>query len=271
MRRRSYQEAKKRRKAAKVAGIIVLLLFMAAGLYLFIGMQSQKDTYRLAGIEAYEAGNLEEALNCFSLALEEEQFFSDALDEDILFYQGAAYLQLGEFDLAAATYERLGEMEAEHKDTAAFYGQLSAALVEYEKGESTDCIPIFQEAINKGYDTFYLYLGSCYARQQDYGSMETAFDSYLDCYPKNGYIYAEYAAKAIAETDYEEAYANIQSGMALQDGAMQELEWEEIVYYEYMHDYQTAYDKLKPYIEKYPDDETAKREYDFLYTRVEEK
>jgi len=39
------------------------------------------------------------------------------------------------------------------------------------------------------------------------------------------------------------------------------------VAYEYLGEYEQAYELLKTYLQKYPDDEQAKREYDFLSTR----
>ena len=51
------------------------------------------------------------------------------------------------------------------------------------------------------------------------------------------------------------------------NGMMQTLKFNEIVTYEYMRDYKTAAALMSSYLKDYPDDETARREYDFLQTR----
>ena len=51
------------------------------------------------------------------------------------------------------------------------------------------------------------------------------------------------------------------------NGMMQTLKFNEIVTYEYKHDYKTAATLMSSYLRSYPDDATAKREYEFLQTR----
>lgn len=48
---------------------------------------------------------------------------------------------------------------------------------------------------------------------------------------------------------------------------MQTLKFNEIVTYEYMGEYKTAAALMNSYLRSYPDDTTAKREYEFLQTR----
>ena len=68
--------------------------------------------------------------------------------------------------------------------------------------------------------------------------------------------------------EYEEALTAFQAAMNIEDnGMMQTLRFNEIVAYEYMRDYKTAAALMNSYLESYPDDGTAKREYEFLKTR----
>ena len=46
-----------------------------------------------------------------------------------------------------------------------------------------------------------------------------------------------------------------------------EMEYNVIVSYEKMQNWEKAKSKLNEYLEKYPDDETAKKEVEFLETR----
>ena len=68
--------------------------------------------------------------------------------------------------------------------------------------------------------------------------------------------------------DYESALSAIQDGIALGDSeSLQELLSYEIAVYEQMGDFATAKVKMESYLESYPDDESAAREYVFLKTR----
>ena len=70
------------------------------------------------------------------------------------------------------------------------------------------------------------------------------------------------------KNDYEAALAAFQSGMAIENsGLTQTLMYNEIVAYEYLGDFDKAKVLMRTYISSYPDDETAKRENDFLSTR----
>ena len=68
--------------------------------------------------------------------------------------------------------------------------------------------------------------------------------------------------------EYELALSSFQTAMDIEDnGMMQTLKFNEIVAYEYMEDYKTAAALMNSYLRAYPDDENAKREYEFLQTR----
>ena len=84
-------------------------------------------------------------------------------------------------------------------------------------------------------------------------------------------MYAQYAAIALDEGRLEDALNYIETGKQLEDQSnIKELLYDEIVYYEQMKDYNTAYDKAKAFIETYPSDADGKNEYDILYTRQTE-
>lgn len=68
--------------------------------------------------------------------------------------------------------------------------------------------------------------------------------------------------------EYSQALEAFQAAMNIEDnGMMQTLKFNEIVAYEYMEDYKTAAALMNSYLKSYPDDGTAKREYEFLKTR----
>jgi tetratricopeptide (TPR) repeat protein len=68
--------------------------------------------------------------------------------------------------------------------------------------------------------------------------------------------------------EYELALSAFHDAMQIEDNDMlQTLKFNEIVAYEYMGEYKTAAALMNSYLKAYPDDEQAKREYEFLQTR----
>ena len=84
----------------------------------------------------------------------------------------------------------------------------------------------------------------------------------------NSFMYAQYAAIALDQNDLEKAIEYIENGKNIDDqSSIKEILFDEIVYYEKMKDYNTAYEKAKSFMESYPSDIDGKNEFDFLYTR----
>lgn len=68
--------------------------------------------------------------------------------------------------------------------------------------------------------------------------------------------------------DPESALAAFQAGLASEDkSCMQTLKLNEIAAYENLAQFQKAAVLMESYLASYPDDERAKREYEFLKTR----
>ena len=66
----------------------------------------------------------------------------------------------------------------------------------------------------------------------------------------------------------DKALEYIESGKKLIDqSCLKELLFDEIIYYEKIKDYNTAYEKVSEFMEKYPNDVDGRNELDFLYTR----
>lgn len=72
----------------------------------------------------------------------------------------------------------------------------------------------------------------------------------------------------LKQEEYMKALTAFENGKALNDPAYnQSLMFNEAVTYEYLLDFKKAAVLMKEYLEKYPDDEEAQREYIFLSTR----
>lgn len=119
-----------------------------------------------------------------------------------------------------------------------------------------------------GYEDAMLLLGRVYLEMEDSASARSMYQEYLAESENGAKAYNGLALCDIYEGNYDNALANIQSGLAENDPKeKQGLLFNEIVAYEYKHDFAAAKEKMNTYLEQYPDDEEALRENEFLSTR----
>ncbi len=113
-----------------------------------------------------------------------------------------------------------------------------------------------------------LMLGKTYEAISDYSYAASLYNSYLEEKGNNAAVYNQLGVCRIKMEDYEAAISAFSSGLSVDNGEWtQELLYNEVLAYEYMLDFDTAYVKLGEYLEKYPKDVDAQREYVFLGTR----
>ena len=113
-----------------------------------------------------------------------------------------------------------------------------------------------------------LYLGRTYEALGDYNYASDIYAAYAENDQGKAEIYNQLGLCRMKMEAYELALEAFQAAMNIEDnGMMQTLKFNEIVTYEYMRDYKTAAALMSSYLRSYPDDEAAKREYEFLQTR----
>ena len=113
-----------------------------------------------------------------------------------------------------------------------------------------------------------LYLGRTYEALGDYNYAASIYDGYTMNDQSKAEIYNQLGLCRMKMGEYETALTAFQTAMNIEDnGMMQTLKFNEIVTYEYMGEYKTAAALMSDYVRMYPDDTTAKREYEFLQTR----
>lgn len=113
-----------------------------------------------------------------------------------------------------------------------------------------------------------LYLGRTYEALGDYNYAASIYADYTDHDQTKAEIYNQLGLCRMKMGEYELALSAFQAAMNIEDNSMmQTLKFNEIVTYEYMGEYKTASALMNSYLKSYPDDETAKREYEFLQTR----
>lgn len=110
-------------------------------------------------------------------------------------------------------------------------------------------------------------LGQTYEKMGDYNYAASVYSNYLVGNP-DAQIYNQLGLCELTIGDYEDALEAFQSGIAIEGNQlMQNLKFNEIVAYEYLGEFDKATLLMKEYLQLYPDDAEALREYEFLQTR----
>ena len=217
-------------------------------------------------------------------------------ETDAFFLRGNVRLGLGKTEEAKADFDKVAAMEPQNYDRLIqifevlnYYGQTeegkkslqdaleqeNSKMTAYDKGRMYYYLEQYQqayvaleEARDGGSAEAYLYLGRAYEATGDYNYASSVYNSYLAKDTSNAEIYNQLGLCEIAKGDYEKALTAFQAGMnAENNGIQQTLSYNEIVAYEYLGEFQKATVLMESYLQNYPDDAKAQREYGFLSTR----
>ncbi len=216
------------------------------------------DAYYQRGLVKLEQGAYQDAVADFehaiSLDTKDYGLYIDvysALKEQGYEQEGLVYLNKA--------------MESDDKSMSAFdQGRLSFYL-----GNYTDARNYLENARSKGNrgEEVFLLLGQSYEALNDSAYALTLYEEYIKESPSAA-IYNQMGLCYAGKGDYENALASFEKGLSVEGNAYrQELSYNQIVAYENLGDFDSAKKLMKTYLEQYPDDERAQREYEFLQTR----
>ena len=269
------------------------VVYLEAALHLSGGKVEDIDfdiNYYLA-LAYYKNGQLQDAVDAYSaiLALRPRE-------KDAYYLRGCVKLAQDDFEGAQADFDEAVALDSRNYDqmiriymALEEYGYKDAGLAylqnalteneksisDYDMGRICYYMGDYENARNYLSNlktaTDYgaaLYLGRTYEALGDYNYASTIYAQYTDNDQTKAEIYNQLGLCRMKMEAYEEALTAFQAAMNIEDnGMMQTLKFNEIVAYEYMHDYKTAAALMNSYLKSYPDDLTAKREYEFLQTR----
>ncbi len=217
-------------------------------------------------------------------------------ETDAWFFKGCTALKLNDYEGARADFDKAIELEPKNFDQiieiySAFseegyidvgkemlqnaIDQSGNAMSDYDKGRFYYFLGNYEEAkkaldsVNKDEDPqIVLYLGKSYEETGDYSYAISVYQSYLEKDKSQVQLFNQMGLCQMKMENYDEALAAFQAGMQVEgNDMMQTLKFNEIVAYEYKHDFQSAAALMSEYLKSYPDDQVAKREYEFLKTR----
>ncbi len=181
------------------------------------------------------------------------------------------YIEIYE-NLAAGGYEENGEkyldraleQKASDGEDYCMQGYIYCLKEDYEQAAS-----LIGKAVEEGYDKALIYQSRLLRAQGDAKGADEAFDKYLNEHPDDREALNEAGTIELNAGNYNSALkAFQQAAKADPEGKDQQLQRNLIYAYEYAGNFDTAYDLMGDYLQAYPNDEEAQREYEFLKTRV---
>lgn len=222
-----------------------------------LALRQEEDAYFLRGNVRMVLGNYSGAMDDFDKAVEMSPSNYDRLIEiyEVLTYFG--YEEVGKDYLQVALNNGGKQM-----------GKFMTGKIYYYLGDYQNAYITLEEARAEGVPESYLYLGKSYEATGDYNYAVNVYTSYLNKYEGDAETYNQLGLCEMKRGEYAKALEAFQEGIQLSGNTMlQTLSFNEVVAHEYLGEYEQAYELLKIYLQKYPDDEQAKREYDFLSSR----
>ena len=258
-------------------------------------VQEQQLALRSQGMQQALEGDYEGAVASYEEALQLAELHAGPLELDIAAYKASALYYAGETGKAIETcsaildlkesaqiymtrglmYRESGNVQAANADFAkakeltpkkdtVMLGRLAYYMEDYAGAKS-----YLEGAANKGDQEALYWEAQLYWQMGNTDYAVTLFQSYLEGEaPTHQDAYARVAAWQMEQGDYDGALGTLESGIAKGEGeSLKELLGSEIAVYEQKGDFETAKLKMESYLERYPEDEKAQREYVFLKTR----
>lgn len=247
------------------------------------------DINQYLAVAYYNLGQFEDAEHVYSAiaALRPK-------DAQVHFSYGVTLLELDKYEASKEAFDKAVELEPSNYDRIieiykAFYkygyGALGMEYVEnamknqtgmndYDKGRMLYHVGKYNEAVTalekvdkKKFEDASLYLGMSYEAMGDYNYAASVYSGGMAS-STNPALYNQLGLCQMKRGAYKEALEAFQAGLECDDTSLhQSLRFNEAIAYEYLADFETAKELMAAYLKDYPNDETAKREYEFLRTR----
>lgn len=239
----------------------------------------------------YKLGEYEKAIDVYDAIVALKPGEADAY-----YLRGVIYAQMGDVTSAQSDFDRAISLDSTDYDRLInIYGVLAAEgykeigkeylqsamdagtknMTNYEKGRICYYLEDYENArtyLEKardegGYEAV-LFLGKTYETLGDNNYAISVYNTYLESNGSNPQVLNQMGLCKMQTGDYDGALTAFQTAMNIEDnGMMQTLKMNEIIAYEKLEDYKKAAVLLESYLQTYPDDEEAQREYIFLQTR----
>ncbi len=223
-----------------------------------LALRDEAECYFLRGNARLEQGKTENAIADFEKVIEMVPNDYDVLIKIYEILEAHEMKEQGQAYLQTALTEREKKMTAYDK-----------GIIYYYLGDYLQACVQLEEAKKLGTADVYYYLGMSYEATGDFSyALNNVYIKYLNQNDGDARIYNQQGLCYLKQGDYELALEAFQNAMKIPDnGMMQTLQFNEIVAYEFLGEFAAAEALLNNYLQTYPDDAAAIREYGFLSTR----
>ncbi len=216
------------------------------------------ESYLLRASVRLKQSNFEEALSDFNVVISRKPNDYDTVIEIYEMLTAIGYRDAGLEYIKAALAGDTGRMTDSEKGRMYYY-----------MGDYTQAASLLESARNAdGTVTSSLFLGRTYEAMGEYNYAANVYESYIGTNGANAELYDQLGLCRLRLGEYEAALEAFKAGMEADDGTFaKSLEYNMAVAYEYVADFETAYQLFSAYVAKYPDDAEAAKELLFLESR----
>ena len=222
-----------------------------------LNLRDDREARYLRGIVFLEEDKLATAKEDFNIALSK-----DNGDYDMRIEIAQALMEKG-YDSEAKSYLQAALGNNEKKISDYDKGRLSYYMGDYENARNY----LESTRENKNAEAV-LLLGQTYEKMGDYNYAASVYSNYLTSNPNHVILLNRLGMCKLQAGDAKSALEYFEQALSLEDTSMtQVLKYNQIVAYEYLGEFDQANVLMRNYLQIYPDDKEALREYEFLKTR----
>ncbi len=207
-------------------------------------------------------------------------YYSQNDEESALKDYAAAIEQDGkDYELYIGVYEALSA-HGRHKEAQGYlnqaleisgnraYDKMQKGRINFLLGEQKTAISLLEEAIKGKEKTAYYYLAEVYSLMGDTENAEKTMLSYIESEAADSYTLFNIANDQIEKGNYDMAIECLNLALSLEKVPNKQILMKTLaIAHEHNLEFDKALEVMTEYVEKYPDDEDAKRELTFLETR----
>ncbi len=218
------------------------------------------DAYYLRGCVYLKQGNTESAVSDFDAAV---QYNSDDYELYVNIYEN-----LLAYDMTEKGEEYLNkafDIKGNSAEDYAWRGRLYYYLGQYDNAMTELNSALDRESVIAN-----LYIAQVYEAQGDSENAEVYYQNYVNSGAADSEAMNSLGEIEMAKGNYSGALTYLQQGIAMENVTnRRELMQNLIICYEYTFDFNSAWNIVQEYVQAYPDDASAQREYIFLKNRVD--
>lgn len=218
------------------------------------------DAYYLRGCVYLKQGNTESAVSDFDAAV---QYNSDDYEPYVNIYEN-----LLAYDMTEKGEEYLNkafDIKGNSAEDYAWRGRIYYYLGQYDNAMTELNSALDRESVIAN-----LYIAQVYEAQGDSENAEVYYQNYVNSGAADSEAMNSLGEIEMAKGNYSGALTYLQQGIAMENVTnRRELMQNLIICYEYTFDFNSAWNVVQEYVQAYPDDASAQREYIFLKNRVD--